>query len=105
VKETVATQDCPAGREKVELGGTTQVSDSVKFGRVVKSVCPVSESAPELATHVNVRSLRVDPELFVRVIVCVLGAEPNICGRKVRAFGVSVIGCWQAVLPFNARQM
>jgi len=45
------------------------------------------------------------PEVLVSVIVCVVGVDPSNCGEKIRTAGDMVIGCWQAVALFNARQM
>jgi len=56
------TQDCPARRLKVDPAGTAQVSASVKFGRLVKSVCPVSEADPDGAIQVNVRPVSAAPD-------------------------------------------
>jgi hypothetical protein len=45
------------------------------------------------------------PETFASVMVWVVGGVPSTCAGKVSAVGVRVIGCWQALVLFNARQM
>jgi hypothetical protein len=46
-----------------------------------------------------------DAELSVKVITCVVAGAPITCEEKVRYDGARVIGSWQALAPFNARQI
>jgi hypothetical protein len=63
-----------------------QLSDSIKLGRLVKSLLASG-------LHFNGKSVKVAPEVFVRVMVCVVGAVPSVWGEKRRIEGDSVIGC------------
>src|SRR5271154_7001365 len=57
-KDTVIVQDCPGTRLKADPAGVAQLSDSVKFGRLVKSVWPMSELLPDVAAQFNFRPFR-----------------------------------------------
>src|SRR5271169_6686607 len=110
VKLTVTEQDCPEPRSKgcpcEGAPPAPQASVSVKLGRPLKSVTPLPNwGLSVLGVKVNVKPLRLMLELFASVIVCVVAGVPKIWPGKVRTYGDRVIGSWQAVGLFNARQM
>jgi hypothetical protein len=73
----------------------------------VNEVCPVWEARPDSTAQSNVNPVNGAPEgsLYVRVIVCEVGADPNNCGGKLRKLGVKATGAWQAFDVPKAKQM
>ena len=99
-------QLCCGARENGDPNEGAQLSCSVKLGSPLKSLTG-KFVLPGCDRKARDRPLSVDPEgsLLVSVMVCNVGVDPKACGGKVRNAGESEIGCVQAVVFPNPRQM